>query len=422
MEEFNIIIMGGGIAGLYIQYTLLKKFLKKKKRPKILLIEKNNRLGGRIFTHKEIVKGEKYSMEAGAGRFNDNHKLLIKLIKKLGYSKNIVKIPSIVDVRIKKEKWVNNDLSLYSPYDYMDSIISQFTIKKKMKNISFENWLKKNTNTKLSAYLKDFYPYKDIFKSNTYDALNSYKKDLNNNNNFYTLRGGLTQLIEKLKLDIISMGGIIKVNTTLLNIRQIGKNYLIKTSHFKAICGKIILTGQRPDLLKIKYLKNISNLLNSVRNIKLCRFYCIFDTKNGAWFENIKKTITDSRISYFIPIDYETGLVMISYVDDYNANYLKKLELKSEKKIINFLLKECEQIFGIEKIPQPIWYKSFYWKNGVGGWKTGVDSKKNEKKIIVPYENENLFICGENYSSKFQGWIEGSLITAKKVISKIYVD
>ena len=58
-------------------------------------------------------------------------------------------------------------------------------------------------------------------------------------------------------------------------------------------------------------------------------FYFIFDTKKCAWFKNIKKTITDSRLSYFIPINYDTGLVMISYVDEHNAIFLKIWKIKA---------------------------------------------------------------------------------------------
>ena len=422
---YHTIIVGGGIAGLYTQYKLLKKHNKKhnkkhsKERKNILLIEKNGILGGRIYTHKVNVKGIKHSMEAGAGRFNDNHKLLISLIKELGYSNKIFKIPSKVNVICTKRKWQDNNISKFFPYDYLDSILEHYKLKKNMKNISFDNWLKKNIDKEIILFLKDIYPYKDIFKTNAYDALNLYKKDLNINNNFYILGGGLMQITEKLKKEIISMGGVIKLNTELKNIENIEGSYLIKTNKSDYLCSKLILTGQKPDLLKIKYLKPAKKLIDTVTNSKLCRFYFIFDTKNCTWFKNIKKTITDSRLSYFIPINYETGLVMISYVDECNATYLKKMEMESKPKLVNYLLKECEKIFGVKKIPKPIWTKSFYWENGVGNWKVGVDSKLIEKKISKPMRNENIFICGENYSSESQCWIEGSLKTAENVLKLV---
>ena len=67
---YDIIIVGGGIAGLYTQHKLMQKY------KNILLIEKDGRLGGRVWTYNTKVKGKQYSMEGGAGRFNDNHKYL----------------------------------------------------------------------------------------------------------------------------------------------------------------------------------------------------------------------------------------------------------------------------------------------------------------------------------------------------------
>ena len=34
------------------------------------------------------------------------------------------------------------------------------------------------------------------------------------------------------------------------------------------------------------------------------------------WFKNIKRTITDNYIRQIIPINYEEGLIMISYSDN----------------------------------------------------------------------------------------------------------
>lgn len=412
---YDIIIVGGGMAGLYTQYKLLKRY----KNKKILLIERDNRLGGRIYTHKVTVKGIKHSMEAGAGRFNDNHKCFKKLINDVGLTKQIIEIPSKASHIVTKSKWKKNEVSKYSPYDFLDIIIKKTKLTKEMKKMSFSEWLNKNIDPDIVDYLKAIYPYKDLFKTNAYDALNLYKTDLNNNNTFYVLGGGLYQLVDGLSKRIKSTGGLIKLNTELKSIDDLEDYYIIKTNKCNYFCKNIILTGQRPDLLKIKYLNNLKPLINSVRNTPLCRFYFIFDTKKCSWFKNIKKTITDSRLSYFIPINHNTGLVMISYIDEYNAIYLKKMENESKSKLINFLLKECERIFGIKKIPKPIWAKSFFWENGVGYWKKGYDSKHIEKKMTKPYRDDNIFICGENYSSRYQCWIEGALETSDNVLKLV---
>ena len=46
----DIIIIGGGIAGLYCFHKLQKKFLEENKNFKISLFEKNNYFGGRCLT------------------------------------------------------------------------------------------------------------------------------------------------------------------------------------------------------------------------------------------------------------------------------------------------------------------------------------------------------------------------------------
>ena len=68
----HIIIIGGGIAGIYTAYQITKQF----KNTNFLVIEGSNRFGGRVHTINQL--------EAGAGRFSHNHKYLMELIDELG--------------------------------------------------------------------------------------------------------------------------------------------------------------------------------------------------------------------------------------------------------------------------------------------------------------------------------------------------
>ena len=82
---------------------------------------------------------------------------------------------------------------------------------------------------------------------------------------------------------------------------------------------------QRPDLLKIHKLKPVKNMINSVHNANLLRVYAIFPTtQKCSWFKNIPKVLTDSPLSYFIPINEKNGLAMLSYTDE-NRKYLKQM-------------------------------------------------------------------------------------------------
>ena len=67
---YDIVIIGGGIAGLNTYFQLLQKH----KQEKILLLERNNYFGGRILQMQENINNTEYSFPAGAARFNKNHK------------------------------------------------------------------------------------------------------------------------------------------------------------------------------------------------------------------------------------------------------------------------------------------------------------------------------------------------------------
>ena len=76
---YDVIIIGGGISGLYSFYKI-KQLYKNKNKKKCLLLEKNNRLGGRA--GNDNFHGSQIAIGAGILRKNKD-KLLINLCKKL---------------------------------------------------------------------------------------------------------------------------------------------------------------------------------------------------------------------------------------------------------------------------------------------------------------------------------------------------
>ena len=81
---FDIIIIGGGVSGLYAA-------LKLNKNKKVLLLEKEQHFGGRIYTDYFSIDSKKYSLEAGAARILETHNLMIQLIKKMNLFSKLVK-------------------------------------------------------------------------------------------------------------------------------------------------------------------------------------------------------------------------------------------------------------------------------------------------------------------------------------------
>ena len=71
----DIIIIGGGISGLYCALNI-------NKNKNVILFEKNNYLGGRIYTDNFTINSNKYSLEAGAGRIHSEHLIIENLLIK----------------------------------------------------------------------------------------------------------------------------------------------------------------------------------------------------------------------------------------------------------------------------------------------------------------------------------------------------
>ena len=62
MNKYDIIIVGGGISGLYTMYNFKIKYPKLK----VLLLEKEDRFGGRIYTFNKKIDNILYTMDLGA--------------------------------------------------------------------------------------------------------------------------------------------------------------------------------------------------------------------------------------------------------------------------------------------------------------------------------------------------------------------
>ena len=90
-ESYDIIILGGGIAGIYTFYQLIKNKNPIFSQKRILLLEKTGRLGGRVYSINPYKNHPEDIIEAGAGRFSQKHILLNKLIRDLNLENKIEK-------------------------------------------------------------------------------------------------------------------------------------------------------------------------------------------------------------------------------------------------------------------------------------------------------------------------------------------
>lgn len=402
---YDAIILGGGISGLYCAHELLKN----KSSAKILLLEKNNYYGGRIYTvhHKDLV------FEAGAGRFNNTHTLLLSLLKRLDLESKKMSIPSDLHF-VPSTKYVQEYFDA-NPFDVMSPVISHAkrTNRAILRKKTFIQFASSILKPEQIQFLKDsFGYYQQLVEMNAYDAIQLFDKGMHTKNDFYTLQGGMSQLVEELYKSI-SKKCICKLNQEVLSIEYNGTCFKVETKNEIYNGLHCIAALPKPALEKLPIFRPIKDMLRSIKVKSLCRIYTQF-AKDDIWFKMIPKTTTNNQNRYIIPIDREKGLIMISYTDSKYASYWKNMpEITMTQKIKANIYKTFNF-----KIADPIYTRVCYWDIGTAFWLPNYNSNQLSKEIMNPYSSCPLYICGENYSTN-QGWIEGALETAKKVSEKI---
>ena len=440
---YDLVIIGGGIAGLYTLYKLSKKYA----HLKILLLESGQRYGGRIYSYKETIDKQEYVMDLGAGRLGYHHKLINSLINELGLKPKIIPIPN---TKTYIEVAANNKVSnKTSAKDYIMDKLTQFFFsplvsklgKSTKQSYYLYEFLTKYVSASFSRKVEDVFEYSsDLNELNAYDAIEYFKYDYNNETKFFTLNGGLEQIIERLLQAIKKTRAYKSHNIRLQNLSNV-ENITYKKNDvsdlFEISVANYNSQGSSPDTLYSKYVicaipkKSLNQLtifkpllseLNSINSINLLRIYEIYN-KSGesgsVWFKNIEKTITNTNVQFVIPINPDNGLIMSSYSDCANARYWNNLltskGLDYVKVKLNTKLNMLFSIYNI-KVPLSKYIKMYFWDAGVACWKKDVDSDYLSVKLINPYPR--VFIIGENYS-KYQAWCEGALMTSESCIAKL---
>jgi monoamine oxidase len=186
------------------------------------------------------------------------------------------------------------------------------------------------------------------------------------------------------------------------------------------LCEKCICALPKPALIRLSVFTPIYDMIDKVKCGKLCRIYSHFDPdKEKELLSKIGRFTTDNDLRMVIPYNLKEGTIMISYSDNIFAERWKRLADKGMREVNSKLKKNMLESTGLN-IPQPKFTKIFYWGCGVGYWGVGADSEKIAEKMICPFPNMELYICGENYSENGQQWMEGALETSNKVLEKIF--
>lgn len=406
-KAYDVVIVGGGIAGLYCAYKLSET-------QNVALFDERNYIGGRIYTHSK-------GYEVGAARFNDSHTQLLELIKYYKLTK--MPIPKEIDY-IEYIEYIEdkeNEVTMNSHIEFqktLNKVVKNTKKTNNLKNITFYEHLIKILKSKEKAdrIVNIFGYYSEMKEMNAFDAYNTFKKDFGNVQ-YYILMEGLSNLCENMMKTIRKNGSKVYLKSRINSVERVNDYFRIgRENRKRKITGKKVIFAIKPHQLKdFPIISSIHKYTKAVYNAPLIRIYAVY---KDVWFKNINRTTTNNILRQIIPINKKTGLIMISYTDGKDTKPFMKndFELKSDSELKQIVAKNIKKVFPDKNIGEPDYFKAHLWTVGCHHWLPNFDSIQIQKDILNPVEN--VYICGEGFSDK-QAWIEGALNSASKVIKCI---
>lgn len=408
---YDEIIIGAGIAGLY--------WVRKTKPKNYLVLEKSNRIGGRIYN----IEWNGGQISLGGGIIKTSNNYTIRLVNELGFDlANGISKYEMIDWENKSNKSDKpNEDDFYILHTNLIKYLKKiYQTNKKViddNKINFEEFLDLYVELKISQLIKSNLLYKTYFNADVGSVLYDEIDELLRTGDFhfkYIKNGGYTLLLDKL-IEIVGKKNII-TNTSVIEIKKESNNSLydiITDTNIIYKTKKIILATELVNNINYNFSNlEITNKLNQlyqmVSGSNYIRIYSYHTNSHGLKY-SYKTSGLPGKV-----ILINDNILMCSYTEELDANRLKKLLENKPKKtqceIIFELLNKCK--IPITK-PDDIIIK--FWNSGVHYNNPGYD-KKIKKSLIGELKKENIIVVGECISDS-HGWVNSALESVEQVLN-----
>jgi len=394
----NIVIIGGGIAGLYSAYTIKKNY------PSVsfIILEKfpKKHVGGRIgndtFYGTEIVRG------AGIGR-KDKDVLLQQLLTELhipihtfqlscNYAPTVDNIVNIdKTIKLLKTEFMKNKAG------YIHLTFSQFA--------------KKVLGLKLYSQFVETTGYSDYEKADIWQTLTDYGMD---DNKFQSIgfKVDWNELTKRLMEEIGAEHFIFSQNVMSISIDKMNNNqYIVETCPRTTYNCNTVIVATTIDTLQTLFPKH--SIYSQIEGQPFIRIYGKFTKRSAMIMRQYvsKMTIVSGILQKIIPINPTKGVYMIAYSDNQNAKEL--FSLHDNRQELCRLLEKSLDIQPNEL--DLIAIKSYYWHIGTHYYKPFVHKTRKEFIDIAQHPANNILVVGE-VVSRNQGWVEGALQSVNDIL------
>ncbi len=435
VDQPDVLIVGGGIAGLYTA----REILQRQPKTQLLLIEKYPVLGGRVLSFRKQIAGKEVGWEAGAGRLHYSQKRVHKLLDEYGIT--VIPLSAsadyLPDCQLPRRQ-DNNFSSLAAAILPLLAALPPAELQMQ----TLADVCRRIMGPVQSATFLNKFPYHtEVHRLRADMALDAFRSVMGADAGFCTVRGGFAQIPLAIAADIRRSGGTIWLGASLerwsgsggsthplkatVRLSRPDKTNPVVTIHPK----RMILALHSGALQAFPQTRNWAPMKH-LGVAKLLRIYAVFPKNKlcngtkGPWFAGMSKVVTPGPLRYVIPISEEAGTIMISYTDgDDTAPFWSAAQeadggsAGATGRLTKLIMTHVRRLFG-SHIPNPTFIKAHPWTVGSTYWKPGrydVDNVIKESRQL----QSGVFVIGESFS-KEQAWIEGALESADGFLQDFY--
>ena len=422
----DIIIIGGGIAGLYAAYQIKRlappntTFLVLEKNPKQWL---GGRAGNDTFYGANVVVG------AGVGRKEKDH-ALIKLLK---------------DTKVRSSEFTSERIyvprALFQPHDIMKTmrlLKAEYNKRAEHYRHSRKTFKQFFIDTLGESEYRSFVistGYTDFEDADIYETLYHYGMD-DNVSGWKAIHVPWKDLTESLYQQI---GGSkhFRFSTEVTRIRKIEDNpgsiFEVATATpngNKTYYANKVVVATTVDAVR-KIVPGASTRTSIYQQIQGQPFLIVYAKFDRESTEIMKKYVTSftvlekGHLQKMIPMDPDKGVYMVAYSDNQHARALKaKGALENTRKNCEMYSKWAADALGIP-VSTPlhiIAIKDYYWQTGTHYYEPLTKEYKSRADFIhqAQHPDKGMVVVGEMVS-RDQGWVEGALESVDAVVTKEWV-
>ena len=419
MAEYDVIIVGAGVAGFFTGLELLRA----SPRLRIAIADKYKFLGGRTFTFKADISGAHYQWEEGAARISESHRLTLGLAKRYGLK--TVPITGDLQFQAAGRPAEPDEFSAALPIlleplrKISRDVLGRTTLRKILEEIHGR------------AATDEFlirYPYRAELEVMRADmALDLFMGEFRTFEGYVYLAAGFSELIGRMEAEFKRLGGTILAQHECVKVDGDSVVFLKgppsagpAREEVRLEARATVLAIPSAAVARLSIARRLP-WLSRLAMKPLVRVYSVFSLGAGGkpWFANLPKMVTASVHRFIIP---GGNALQISYTDSRDTEpILAKKKEGGENAVGKWLTAELRELLGRKEIPEPLFTKVHAWPEGVTYWLPGDYDPVATSRLAcrpLPKEMPGLFLCGESYSTR-QCWVEGALEHAALAVEAI---